>query len=142
MQHIDFAIRKECPPGACDCQRELLLDNPQAGTAELAILRLTKEEEKKLLARIDGAASYAELQRIGQRLRQNLGVALTIAPGDNEVRTVMGLRIELAMRPGLCRKTREAVPAAIRRCLRNNPAIIYAILDAHDLFGVPDGGPT
>jgi hypothetical protein len=62
-------------------------------------------------------------------------VGLTIVPGDNEVRTVMGLRIELSMRPGLCRKTREAIPAAVRRCLKNNPQIIYAILDAHDLFG-------
>jgi hypothetical protein len=138
MQQIDFPIRVECPPGACDCKREVLLDElgaGLAGPAELAILRLTKEEEKKLIARIEDAASYEELQRIGVRLQQNLGVALKIAPGDNEVRTVMGLQIELAMRPGLCRKTREAIPAAVRRCLKNNPSIIYAILDAHDLFG-------
>jgi hypothetical protein len=135
MLHIDFPIRKECPPGACDCKRELLLDDPAVGMAELAILRLTKEEEKRLIERIEAAQSYDELQRIGLRLQQNLGVALKIAPGENEVRTVMGLQIELTMRPGLCRKTREAVPAAVRRCLKKNPAIIYAILDAHDLFG-------
>ncbi|SFV08432.1 hypothetical protein [Pseudoduganella namucuonensis] len=132
MQQPDFPIRKECPPGACDCKRELLLDDPQA---DLAILRLTKEEEKRLVERIEGAASYEELQRIGVRLRQNLGVSLTIAPGENEVRTVMGLQIELSMRPGLCRKTREAIPAAVRRCLKRNPEIIYAILNANDLLG-------
>jgi hypothetical protein len=132
MQQFAFPIRKECPPGACNCERELLLADPQA---DITILRLTKEEEKRLVERIEAAASYEDLQRIGQRLQQNLGVGLTIAPGDNEVRTVMGLRIELSMRPGLCRKTREAIPAAVRRCLKNNPHIIYAILDAHDLFG-------
>ena len=135
MLQIDFPIRKECPPGACDCKRELLLDDPAVDAAGLAILRLTKEEEKRLIQRIEPAESYDELQRIGVRLQQNLGVALRIAPGDNEVRTVMGLQIELSMRPGLCRKTREAIPAAVRRCLKKNPAIIYAILDAHDLFG-------
>lgn len=138
MLPTDFPIRKECPPGACDCKRELLLAGPAAGLADpadLAILRLTREEEKKLIARIEGAQSYEELQRIGVRLQQNLGVALKISPGDNEVRTVMGLQIELTMRPGLCRKTREAIPAAVRRCLKKNPSITYAILDAHDLFG-------
>jgi hypothetical protein len=136
MLQIDFPIRKECPPGACDCKREQLLEGATADMAALAVLRLTKEDEKRLIQRIEAAESYEDLQRIGLRLQENLGVALKIAPGDNEVRTVMGLQIELSMRPGLCRKTREAIPAAVRRCLKKNPAIIYAILDAHDLFGV------
>jgi hypothetical protein len=136
MLQIDFPIRKECPPGACDCKREQLLEDATADMAALAVLRLTKEDEKRLIQRIEAAESYEDLQRIGLRLQENLGVALKIAPGDNEVRTVMGLQIELSMRPGLCRKTREAIPAAVRRCLKKNPAIIYAILDAHDLFGV------
>ncbi|WP_228893352.1 hypothetical protein [Pseudoduganella aquatica] len=136
MLQIDFPIRKECPPGACDCKREQLLEDAAADMAALAVLRLTKEDEKRLIQRIEAAESYEDLQRIGLRLQENLGVALKIAPGENEVRTVMGLQIELSMRPGLCRKTREAIPAAVRRCLKKKPAIIYAILDAHDLFGV------
>lgn len=126
-----FPIRKECPPGACDCKRELLLDDPQA---DLRILRLTKEEEKRLLERIESVASYAELMRVGQRLEEQLGVAIRIAPGPNEVRTVRGFQIELSQRPGLCRKTRQAVPAAVRRCLERHPEIAYAILDSYDLF--------
>lgn len=126
-----FPIRKECPPGACDCQREQLLDDPQA---DLRILRLTKEEEKRLLERIEAIASYPELMRIGQRLEEQLGVTIRIAPGPNEVRTVRGFQIELSQRPGLCRKTRQAVPAAVRRCLERHPEIAFAILNSHDLF--------
>jgi hypothetical protein len=126
-----FPIRKECPPGACDCQRESLLEDPQA---DLRILRLTKEEEKRLLERIEAISTYAELMRIGQRLEEQLGVSVRIAPGPNEVRTVRGFQIELGQRPGLCRKTRQSVPAAIRKCLDRHPEIAFAILNAHDLF--------
>ena len=126
-----FPIRKECPPGACDCERELLLDDPQA---DLRILRLTKEEEKRLLERIEAIASYPELMRVGQRLEEQLGVTIRIAPGPNEVRTARGFQIELSQRPGLCRKTRQAVPAAVRRCLERHPEIAFAILNSHDLF--------
>ncbi|QBE65160.1 hypothetical protein [Pseudoduganella lutea] len=129
-----FPIRTECPPGACDCRRELLENDPQA---DVRVLRLTREEEKRLVERIAAIGSYAELMRVGQRLQEQLGVTLTIAPGPNEVRTVRGFAIELAPRPGLCRKTRQAVPAAIRRCLEAHPEIAFAILDAHDLFGRP-----
>ena len=129
-----FPIRKECPPGACDCRRELLENDPQA---DVRVLRLSREEEKRLVERIEAIGSYAELMRVGQRLQEHLGVTLTIAPGPNEVRTVRGFAIELAPRPGLCRKTRQIVPAAIRRCLETHPEIAFAILDAHDLFGQP-----
>ncbi|WP_028104367.1 hypothetical protein [Pseudoduganella violaceinigra] len=126
-----FPIRKECPPGACDCKRELLLDDPQA---DLRVLRLTKEEEKRLLERIEAIASYVELMRVSARLQEQLGVAVRIQPGPHEVRTVRGFQIELGNRPGLCRKTRQAVPAAIRKCLDRHPDIAFAILNAHDLF--------
>lgn len=126
-----FPIRKECPPGACDCQRESLLADPQA---DLRVLRLTREEEKRLLERIESIASYAELMRVGRRLEEQLGVSVRIAPGANEVRTVRGFQIELGERPGLCRKTRQAVPAAIRKCLDRHPEIAFAILNAHDLL--------
>ena len=49
--------------------------------------------------------------------------------------TVRGLTIQLEERPGLCKKTRQTVPAAIRKCLENHPEITYAILNTHDLLG-------
>jgi len=127
-----FPVRKECPPGACVCERELLLEDPQA---DLRILRLTKEEEKRLVERIEAIATYAELMRIGERLQEQLGITVSILPGSNEVRTVRGFAIKLAEQPGLCRKTREAIPAAIRRCLDAHPDIVYALLNARDLLG-------
>ena len=133
MPDLPFPIRKECPPGACVCRRDELLETPGA---DCTILRLTKEEEKRLCARIEAIETYEELLRIVAKLKQQLGIVLTIEPGDNEVRTVMGLAIELAEQPGLCRKTREAVPAAIRRCMKRKPEIVYALLDSRDLFGM------
>jgi len=127
-----FPIRKECPPGACVCGRDDLLNDPQG---DIRILRLTREEEKRLLERIENITSYEELQRIGERMQAQLGIVLQIAPSAREVRTVRGLSIQLADQPGLCRKTRQNVPAAIRRCLEKNPDIVYAILNAHDLLG-------
>ncbi len=125
-------IRIECPPGACGCDRELLLNDP---SSDMRILMLTRQEEKKLLTRIEAIANYAELLYIKERMHEQLGIVLHIAPGDNEVRTVRGLNIHLIEQPGLCKKTRQTVPAAVRRCLEKNPDIVYAILDAHDLFG-------
>ena len=124
-------IRKECPPGACSCQREKLLADPQA---DVRILRLTKEEEKKLLDRLESLQTLPELQRMVDRLQAQLGIVLTIAPGLNEVQTVRGFQIQVHDQPGLCRKTKQAIPAAVRRCLEATPTIAYAILDAHDLL--------
>ncbi|MDQ1815929.1 hypothetical protein RBA41_21770 [Massilia sp. CCM 9210] len=134
LQAFPFPIRTECPPGACVCQRETLLADADSDTR---ILRLTREEEKKLLAHIDNMATYEDLNKLAERLYGQLGVVLHITPSNNEVRSARGLSIVLAERPGLCRKTRQAVPTAIRRCLDRHPEIIYAILDAHDLLG-PD----
>ena len=132
-----FPIRKECPPGACVCGRDALLaaapDTEAA--ADLRVLRLTREEERKLLAHIGALASYEELLKLEQRLRALLGVELRITPSARGVRTVRGLAIELLERPGLCRKTREAVPAALRRRLDQQPEIVYALLNARDLLG-------
>lgn len=138
------AIRKECPPGACACERELLLD--KLGSEAARILLLTREEEKRLIERIACINSYDDLLHIGKLMQKNLGIVLHISPSAVEVRTVRGLQIRLADQPGLCRKTRETIPAAIRKCLEHNPSIVYAILDAHDLLGsaVPAGqeGPA
>jgi len=140
---IPFPIRKECPPGACVCNREVLLADPDA---DLRILRLTQQEEKKLVDRLETIATLDELERMQARMHELLGIVITITPSDNVVRTTRGFRIELADQPGLCRKTRQAIPAAIRRSMEAHPEIAYAILDRRDLFGgmgavgdAPDG---
>lgn len=127
-----FPIRSECPPGACVCQREALLADPQA---DLRILWLTKEEEKKLIDRLESLQTLPELHRMVDRLQAQLGIVLTIAPGTNEVQTVRGFHIQVEEQVGLCRKTRQTIPAAVRRCLEAKPTIAYAILDAEGLWG-------
>lgn len=126
-----FPIRQECPPGACECGRDDLLNDPRG---DIRVLRLTREEEKRLVARIESISTYADLMHIAKRLQEQLGIVLQITPGIHEVRTVRGLTIQLAEQPGLCRKTRQAIPAAVRRCLDRNPEIVYVILNTHDLL--------
>ena len=132
LQQLPFPIRVECPPGLCVCDREQLLADP---AADKRILMLTREQEKKMLERIERVDSYAQLQHVGKLMFDQLGIELTITPAAREVKTVRGLAIRVGEFPGLCRKTRQAIPAAIRRCLELHPEIVYAILDAHDLFG-------
>lgn len=134
MTSMTFPIRKECPPGACACEREILLADE---SADRRILMLTKEEEKTLVARLESMTSLEDLRKMQARLHQLLGVVLTVIPGDNEVRTVLGIHIELEPQRGLCRKTRQSLPAAVRRCLQGNPEIVYAMLDEQGLFGLP-----
>ena len=130
LQH-PFPLRTECPPGACTCEREQLLADP---AADIRVLRVTREEEKRLIARIDAIASFEELTKLSEKLNELLGVQLLIQPSPNEVRTVRGLAIQLAPRPGLCRKLRQSIPAAVRRCLDRHPEIVFALLDSHDLL--------
>jgi hypothetical protein len=132
LQQVTIPIRTECPPGACVCEREILLAEPDA---DLRPLRLTRTEEQKLLERIDAVTSYDQLRRLQERIRANLGVELKIAPRPNEVRTVKHILVVLEDRPGLCRKVRQSVPAAVRAVLDRHPEIAWAILDSHDLFG-------
>lgn len=132
MTAIPFPLRNPCPPGVCVCDRERLLEQPNA---DIRILRLTREEEKRLIARIHDIASYAELRRIQQRMQDQLGIEVRIAPGSNEVRTVRGLEISVAEHPGLCKKLRQSIPAAIRKCMDKHPAIVYELLNTHDLLG-------
>lgn len=129
-----FPIRVECPPGACVCDRERLLADPGA---DLRALRLTRAEELRLIERIERVASYSELLRVQAMINQQLGVLLRIAPGVNEVRSVRGIVIAIDDQPGLCKKIRQSIPAAIRRALDAHPQIMYDILDANDLFGAP-----
>ena len=129
---VPIFIRNPCPPGACECDRDRLLSDPDS---DKRVLALTREEEKRLVARIEGISTYGELMRMVERMRQLLGIELQIAPGANEVRSTRGFQIQLNARPGLCRKTRQAIPAAVRRCLENHPDVGYAILDEQGLFG-------
>ncbi|VVE57520.1 hypothetical protein [Pandoraea anhela] len=132
VPQTSIPIRTECPPGACTCEREALLQDPNG---DRRILMLTQAEEKRLVGRLEAVTSYADLKHVAKRIYAQLGIRLEIAPGPNEVRTVSGFDIHLVACPGLCRKTRASIPAAVRRCLKARPEIAYEILNAHDLFG-------
>jgi hypothetical protein len=123
--------RSPCPPGACDCERDRLLEQPDA---DLRILWLTRIEEKRLLERLENITSLSDLQRLQQRMYEQLGIRVSIAPGLNEVRTVRGIGFQIETLPGLCRKTRQSIPTAIRRGLEKRPEIAYELLNAHDLL--------
>ena len=124
-------IRQPCPPGACNCGRERMLDIP--GT-DLRILSLSRPEEKRLLDRLENIESLTDLEHMQRRMYEQLGIRLEIAPSFNEVRTMRGISIQICELPGLCRKTRQSIPAAIRRGLEKRPEIAYKLLDAHDLL--------
>jgi hypothetical protein len=125
-------IRQSCPPGTCTCRRDELLEAPGA---DMRILLLTRHEENRLLERLANVQSLEELERLQQRMFEQLGIRMTIAPGHNEVRSMRGIAIEFAEQPGLCRKTRPAIAAAVRRGLAQRPEIAWRLLDAHDLLG-------
>lgn len=125
-------LRVECPPGACVCEREKVLADPAADQRPLLI---TRQQEQKLIERIGRIDSHADLLHVQNLIHKNTGAELRIAPGPNEVRTVRGILVVLEERPGLCRKLRQSVPAAIRRRLAERQDIAWDILDAHGLFG-------
>ncbi|WP_241116427.1 hypothetical protein [Achromobacter xylosoxidans] len=129
--NLPFPIRQECPPGACMCDRDRLLADP---AADVRILRLTKEEEKRLVARLENITSLEDLRAMQGRMQAQLGIVVRIVPSDNEVRTSRGIAIQLDEQAGLCRKTRSSIPAAIRRGFDNKPEIVYALLNERDLL--------
>ena len=129
---LPFPVRAECPPGACVCERERLLAEPGADVRPLA---LDRKQELKLIERIERIDSYADLLHVQELIRRNIGAELRIAPGPNEVRTMRGILIVLEEKPGLCKKVRQSVPAAVRKRLQEKPEIAWAILDAGNLFG-------
>ncbi|MFG6203624.1 hypothetical protein [Pseudomonas retamae] len=124
-------LRSPCPPGACVCGRDPLLDTPGA---DLRILRLTRNEEKVLLARLEQLKDLDDLRHLQKRMYEQLGIRVEVSPGFHEVRTMLGIDIDIDDLPKLCRKTRKAIPTAIRRGLNNNPAIAFELLNAHDLL--------
>ena len=131
MAQLPFPIRNECPPGACVCGRDQLLADPNG---DFRPLRITRQEEQRLIARIERIATFEELLHVQELIRSHIGAELRIRPGPNEVKTVRGIIIVFEEKPGLCKKLRQNVPAAIRRCLDNHPEITYALLNAHDLL--------
>ena len=126
-----MTIRQPCPPGACVCDREQLL---QAPGADLRILNLTRQDEKKLLDRLEDLKSLQDLEHMQQRMYELLGIRVHVAPGHTEVKSMRGIQIVIDELPGMCRKTRQSIPAAIRRGMEKRPEIAYRLLDAHDLF--------
>ena len=128
---VPFPIRTECPPGTCICGRDALL---QAPDRDLRALRLTRAEEKKLIERLENLASLADLRRMQERMEQQLGLRLSITTSPHEVRSLRGIAIGVLEQPGLCRKTRQAIPAAIKKSMDRCPAIAYELLDEGGLF--------
>ncbi|HEP8035805.1 hypothetical protein V6X31_24110 [Pseudomonas aeruginosa] len=123
-------LRQPCPPGACVCERERL----EAPGADRHILLLTRQEEQRLAARLEALRSLEDLEHLLRRMEEQLGIRLRIAPAFGEVRSMRGIRMRFEEQPGLCRKTRQAIPAAIRRGLEKRPEVAYALLNAHDLL--------
>ncbi|WP_145013060.1 hypothetical protein [Pseudomonas oryzihabitans] len=125
------SLRAPCPPGVCTCEREAVLADPGA---DARALLLNRQEEQRLLDRLEAIASTAELQRLQQRLQEQLGIRLEVRPGPGEVRSARGMLIELQPRPGLCRKLHQSIPAAVRRGLVQHPDVLFQLLNANDLL--------
>jgi hypothetical protein len=131
MTTPSFPIRTECPPGACVCDRDALLQTPGG---DVRILRLTREEEKRLIQRLENLGSLSELRHLEERMEQQLGIRLTLSASPNEVRSLRGIAILVHEQRGLCRKTRQAIPAAIKKSMERCPDIAYALLNEEGLF--------
>lgn len=131
MKSPPFPIRTECPPGTCVCGRDALL---QAPDGDLRVLRLTREEEKRLIQRLEDLSSLADLRHMQERLTQQLGIRLSISSSPNEVRSLRGIVILVHEQPGLCRKTQQAIPAAIKKSMERRPEIAFDLLDETGLF--------
>jgi hypothetical protein len=109
-----FPLRTECPPGACICARDRLLADPQGDLRDLA-----------------------DLRHLEERMEQQLGIRLTLVTSPRGVRSLRGILIRVQEQPGLCRKTRQAIPAAIRRGIEKRPQIAWEIANAGGLFEAP-----
>ena len=101
-----------------------------------AVVEVAKAGGFREAARVTGS-NASRLSDAVRRAEQQLGIRLTIAPGPNEVRTLRGITILVHEQRGLCRKTRQSIPAAIRQALERRPEISYELLDEGGLFGAP-----
>ncbi|MEE5149916.1 hypothetical protein V2J87_01015 [Pseudomonas alliivorans] len=128
--NASLPTRNPCPPGVCDCERERL----DAPDADRRILLLTRDQEKRLLERLEAITSLNDLEHVLHKIEAQLGVRVDVMPGFNEVRTMRGINILVEQKVGVCRKTRQSIPAAIRRALKANPHIAWQLLNANDLL--------
>ncbi len=124
-------LRQPCPPAVCICRHRELLDDARG---DRRILRLTRHEERRLLERLENLQDLDDLRHLQRRMHEQLGIRLEVAPGHHEVRSVRGVAITFAEQAGLCRKTRRAIPAAIRRAMERRPEIVWRLLDSFDLL--------
>ncbi len=131
MTPLPFPVRTECPPGSCVCDRDALLQSPDA---DVRILQLTQAQEKKLLQRLENLSSLEDLRKMQARMEQQLGIRLVITPSPNEVRTLRGITILVEAQTGLCRKTRQSIPAAIKKSMDAQPQITFDLLNEDGLF--------
>ena len=127
-------LRAGCPAGACICGRDALLQDPDA---DWRVLRLSALDEKNLVQRLQSLRDLADLRHMEQRMEQQLGIRLAIVTSPRGVRTLRGIVIRVQDQPGLCRKTRQAIAAAIRRSLTDRPQIAWEIANAGGLFELP-----
>ncbi|MNC36554.1 hypothetical protein D3C75_850800 [compost metagenome] len=95
---------------------------------------MTRTEEKRLVDRLENLQSLQDLEHLQRRMFEQLGIRVDIVPSFNEVRTMRGIGIQVGELPGLCRKTRASIPAAIRRAMEKRPEIAYDLLNANDLL--------
>jgi hypothetical protein len=105
----------------------------QSLDGDLRVLRLTREDEKQLLHRLENLSSLSDLKHLEVRMQQ-LGIQLSMSTSSSEVRTLRGITILVHEQTGLCKKTRQAIPAAIKRSLEQKPEIAHEILNVGSLF--------
>ena len=67
-------------------------------------------------------------------MEQQLGIRLSVSVSPHEVRSLRGIAVLVLEQRGLCRKTRQAIPAAIRKSMERCPEIAYALLNEGGLF--------
>lgn len=127
-------LRAGCPAGACICKRAALMQDPDA---DWRVLRLSALDEKNLVQRLQSLRDLADLRHMERRMEQQLGIRLAIVTSPRGVRTLRGIVIRVQDQPGLCRKTRQAIAAAIRRSLTDRPQIAWEIANAGGLFELP-----
>ena len=108
-------LRQPCPPGACVCERERL----EAPGADRRILLLTRQEEQRLAARHGSPAQLEDLEHLLRRMEEQLGIRLPGSPRPSARCATCAASMRFEEQPGLCRKTRQAIPAAIRRGWRS-----------------------
>ncbi len=97
------------------CDRDALLADP---AADIRILRLTKEEEKRLVARLENITSLEDLRAMQGRIQAQLGIVIVITPSDNEVRTSRGISIQLQDAHRAARRHPARLRQQTGNCLR------------------------